>query len=167
MSDILMNTLQRYSDDGDSTLGLLFMGEESTQSFFCYTLEDEHRDVKIKGETRIPSGRYELSLRQEISPMTTRYRDRFSWFEWHVILLDVPNFNYVYIHIGNTDDNTDGCILLGDGANNNIQTDGFISGSVHAFKRWYMDVHQHLISGNKSFILINDEEWITRPDRRA
>ena len=79
----------------------------------CYTLEDEFREVKVRKETRIPEGTYELKLRTE-GPLNERYKTRF--FDIHegmVWLQDVPGFNWIYIHCGNDDDDTDGCILVG------------------------------------------------------
>lgn len=152
----LLNILQRFSDSGKSSLGLLFLGEPGRLSFCSYTLEDEARALKVKGETRIPAGYYELKLRKDESPLTKKYRDRFPWFTWHIQVMDVPGFEYVYIHIGNTEQDTDACILLGDGANNNTVKDGFISGSVEAYERWYKKVSQHLLDG-QAFIEIRDE----------
>ena len=40
----------------DATSGVLFqVHPEGDKTFLCYTLEDEHRDVKVMGETRIPA----------------------------------------------------------------------------------------------------------------
>ena len=55
----------RISSQEDSTSGILFDVVNSKRKFLCYTLEDEQRDVKVWGETRIPAGRYKLSLRKE------------------------------------------------------------------------------------------------------
>ena len=79
----------------------------------CYTLEDECREVKVKKETRIPANTYELKLRDE-GPLNERYKLRFpDIHEGLIWLQDVPNFKWIYIHCGNTDDHTDGCILVG------------------------------------------------------
>ena len=57
----LHNLLQRYSDDGESTLGLMFAGLDASKPLFAgYTMEDEARAVKVAKETRIPAGDYEL-----------------------------------------------------------------------------------------------------------
>lgn len=146
--------LQRYSDDGESTLGLLFVDRR----FECYTLEDERRGVKVAGETRIPAGTYPLQLRQVLSPMTERYRARYPWFTWHVEIDDVPGFDFVYLHVGNKDADTDGCILLGDTVNNNAVGDGFLGTSAVAFERWYKRVVPHLEAGGTTILEIRDED---------
>ena len=53
----------RISSQDDSTSGILFDVVNGKRKFLCYTLEDEQRDVKVWGETRIPAGEYKLSLR--------------------------------------------------------------------------------------------------------
>lgn len=70
--------------------------------FSCYTLEDAYRPIKIKGETCIPYGRYEIAM---------MWSDRFKIVLPY--LLYVPNFDSIMIHPGNTDQNTHGCLLVG------------------------------------------------------
>lgn len=101
--------IHRIGEGPDSTLSYMFIDNK----LVCFVLEDEYREVKVKGETRIPAGKYEVKFREEPSPMTTRYRQKYDWFQWHLELQGVPNFKYVYIHVGNTDDHTDGCLLVG------------------------------------------------------
>jgi len=55
----------RFSSQADCTNGLLFEITDLGKRFLCYTLEDEHRALKVKGETRIPEGKYEIKLRKE------------------------------------------------------------------------------------------------------
>ncbi len=79
----------------------------------CYTLEDEFRVKKVSKETRIPAGTYELKLRTE-GPLNERYKTRFhDIHEGMIWLQNVPEFEYIYLHCGNDDDDTDGCILVG------------------------------------------------------
>ena len=123
--------LTRLKDNGNATLGLMKVDGEA----FCFTLEDEFRAEKIKGETRIPAGKYAVKFREVLSPMTKRYRDRYDWFTYHLELQDVPGFTHVYIHIGNTEKHTDGCVLVGLGADFETMT---ISKSRQAFKELYL-----------------------------
>jgi len=68
----------------------------------CYTLEDAERKVKIKHQTCIPVGVYKV-----IVNMSTRFKQNMP------LLLNVPNFEGVRIHKGNTTEDTSGCILVG------------------------------------------------------
>ena len=64
-------------------------------------------------ETRIPAATYRITLRDE-GGMTGRYAKRFPEFHRGMLWLrDVPGFEWIYIHLGNTDDHTSGCILVG------------------------------------------------------
>lgn len=95
-------SLVRYWSNTDRTLGKLFIDGK----FECFTLEDEFRNQKIKGETRIPAGSYKVELRY--SPkFTPRLMHEMLW------LKDVPGFEFILIHPGNDDDDTEGCILVG------------------------------------------------------
>ena len=146
---------QRYSDGGDSTLGLLFIDGQ----FNGYTLEDEHRDVKVADETRIPAGRYEIKFREAAaSKMNQRYQNTYPWFTWHLWLQDVPNFEWIYIHQGVTDNHTSGCILVGDTANNNVVKGGRIGTSANAYKRIYLAVAAALNNNEQVFITVKDEQ---------
>jgi hypothetical protein len=126
--------LKRFSSQSDTTLGLLFVDGE----FECFTLEDEYRADKIKGETRIPAGTYKVEKRKVISGLTEKYRKKYHWFDFHFMLQDVPDFQYVYIHIGNDDDHTDGCLLVSDIVKSNrFDENNNLSSSEPAFKRLY------------------------------
>ena len=146
--------LLRLNDNGDSTTGVL----RRDFKFECYTLEDQFQQSKISGETRIPAGRYEIKFREVLSGLTQTYRNKYDWFTWHLELQDVPGFQYVYIHIGNDDDDTDACILVGDSQSSNANMQrGFIGHSRNAFKRLYLELSRTLNSGQKVFITIFDE----------
>ena len=102
-------TINRFDDNGDRTLGIIYLDGK----MMGFTLEDEHRDVKVRKETRIPEGTYTVGIQEYITPLTKKYRSRYSWFTHHLHIKDVPNFTGVYIHIGNTDQHTAGCVLVG------------------------------------------------------
>lgn len=127
----------RISSQDDSTNGILFDVTEG-RKFLCYTLEDEYRKEKVKGETRIPAGTYKITLRK-VGGFHGRYEKKYG--EMHKGMLwvrDVPGFEYILIHTGNTDEHTAGCLLVGDSQQNNaIKVDGFVGSSTQAYKRIY------------------------------
>ncbi len=101
--------LERFYSTNEATLGSLSINDK----FECYTLEDEYREKKVHSETRIPAGTYQIKLQMH-GTMTGKYAKRFPEIhEGMLWLQDVPNFTTIYIHIGNTDDDTSGCILVG------------------------------------------------------
>lgn len=130
-------TLKRYNHDSKSTQGLMFLN-----GFFeCHTLEDEDRCVKVHGQTRIPEGEYQIKLRKEDTELTKRYKNKHEWFTWHLQLMNVPGFNWVYIHIGNWDTDTEGCLLVGDVAvNDPNDVSSHIEKSSQAFERLYKQI---------------------------
>ena len=139
----------RFSSQKDSTNGVLFNVTEGRE-FLCYTLEDEYRDKKIKGETRIPSGTYKITLRT-VGGFHGRYEKKYG--EMHKGMLwvrDVPNFEYILIHTGNTDEHTAGCLLVGDTQQQNItkSKSGFIGASVDAYKRIYPSIASAIERGD-------------------
>jgi hypothetical protein len=92
------------------TIGRLYVNGK----FFCNTLEDTVRDInrngifdcgelKISGHTAIPYGEYEIIV--NYSPRFKRELPR---------LLNVPHFEGILIHRGNTHKDSSGCILVGE-----------------------------------------------------
>lgn len=99
--------LTRLIQSDDTTIGFLRYGDIGV-----FTLEDIAREVKVPGKTRIPAGTYQLKLRTD-GTMAQKYMKRFSWHKGMLWLQDVPNFEWVYLHMGNSHLDTEGCILLG------------------------------------------------------
>jgi len=135
----------RFNSSDDFTTGLLFDVTDNVRSFLCYTLEDEARTVKQWGETRIPSGKYKLSLRSE-GGFHTRYLSKFG-AEFHkgmIYVNEVPNFEYILWHIGNDDDDTAGCLLVG-----KTSQDNFIGNSTTAYKEIYPPIRDAILSGEE------------------
>ncbi len=147
--------LTRISSGDEATLGNLFdtIGTDDL-AFLCYTLEDQYNEPKVPGETRIPAGRYEVKLRTE-GGMHQRYGRRFDYHRGMLWLQDVPGFTFIYIHVGNKDDDSEGCILVGDGQISNIVERGQVTSSVLAYRRLY-----ETILG----VLSEDTVWITIED---
>jgi hypothetical protein len=143
----------RFSSQEDCTNGLLFEENELGLHFLCYTLEDEHRVCKVKGETRIPEGTYNIKFRKE-GGFHKKYSKRYpSIHKGMLEVCDVPNFKYILIHCGNTDEHTGGCLLVGDSQENNaIIKDGFIGKSSNAYKRIYPPITKALERGEEVVI---------------
>ncbi len=145
---------RRISSGSEATLGTLFDVTDAP-AFQCYVLEDQFNEPKIPGETRIPAGEYQIKFRDE-GGMIVRYKNRFAWHRGMLWLQDVPNFQFVYIHVGNKDDDTDGCLLVGDGQISNVTERGAVTTSVAAYRRLYEKIAERLEAG--------DEVWITVED---
>jgi hypothetical protein len=137
--------IKRISEDKDSTLGALYL--DDCKEAFAFTLEDEFRAEKVKGETRIPEGIYKLVINKAVTPLTEKYRSKYAWFKYHIILQDVKNFSNVYIHVGNYETHTDGCILLGTSATLRNDKSEFISNSASKFEEFYKIVYPLLERG--------------------
>lgn len=129
--------LQRFASRENTTLGALF-DITDTRKFLCFVLEDEFRQVKVKGETRIPDGTYEVALRK-VGGFNERYQKRFPSFHKGMLwLLAVPNFEFILIHCGNHDEDTEGCLLVGDDAHFDPEGgDSWIAASTAAYQRIY------------------------------
>lgn len=152
-------TVYRDSGGTDSTIGRLCIGEGVHEYLFAYTCEDERRAEKVADETRIPSGTYEIKLRLG-SPMANKYDSRHHDINHNGMLwiTGVPNFTYCYLHIGNNDDDTSGCPLIGYSCTIDTRNGGGTIGrSTQAYKDLYPKVYGAIKSGEKVFITIKDE----------
>ena len=152
--------IKRFADNGNATLGVLYINGIAK----CFTVEDEERDVKVKGETRVPEGVYKIALRSEGS-YHKRYTDKYG--DMHKGMLCIYNaphwkienkgmtFQYILIHTGNTEKHTMGCLLLNDG----VSMASFSgSSSVNAYKRIYPIIAQAILDGEKVTIEYKDIE---------
>lgn len=137
----------RYNSREDYTDGLLFIN----CNFQVHTLEDEYRSEKVFGETRIPNGRYKIELRT-VGGFHERYLRKYGE-DFHKGMLwvkDVPNFEYILIHIGNTDDDTAGCLLVG--MSNDANKTGFVGNSTQAYKKIYVQIRDAILKGEEVYI---------------
>ena len=115
-------TLKRIALRDTYTIGKLYVDDV----YFCDTLEDKVRDVKIKGITAIPAGKYKVKI-----TMSNRFKKLMP------LLIDVPNFEGVRIHSGNTSEDTEGCILVG----KNSET-GKVTNSRNTFEKLMLELNK-------------------------
>jgi hypothetical protein len=142
--------LIRFSSQENSTLGLLYIDG----GFQCFTIEDEFRTEKVMHETRIPEGIYELGIRDE-GGFHERYKSKFKGIHKGMIqVMDVPNFEYILLHIGNWEDQTSGCLLLGNSAKQNVTGSGMVIESKIAYLRVYPLIMRQLQKGKKVYLNI-------------
>ena len=102
--------IKRIARREDYTIGRMYIDG----AYFCDTLEDtdrgmkhdmplsELKEIKVVGRTAIPTGKYCVYLTK--SPRFGKVLP---------LVYDVPAFSGIRIHSGNTHDDTQGCILVG------------------------------------------------------
>lgn len=150
----------RVSSEADSTSGLVF-DVTNERKFLCYSLEDEYRNDKVMHETRVPAGTYKILLRKE-GGFHGRYVKKYGDFHKGMLhVQDVPGFEYILIHTGNTDEHTSGCLIVGDSQENNqLMKNGFIGKSVQAYKRIYVPIAEALENGEEVTITYVDYDAV-------
>ena len=156
--------LLRLYDNHHDTLGMWYFKDLQDNLRYVFTLEDEYRTVKVHGETRIPAGKYELRIRKE-GGFYNRYCNhnnaavRALTRKYGVIeLMNVPNFKYVLAHIGNDENDTDACILMGNKADNNSNKEGFIGNSTDSYIIFASMLFAAIERGRRAFISIIDQD---------
>jgi hypothetical protein len=135
-----MKLLLKRRFKGESyTIGSLYINGE----YFCDTLEDADRGLKqdmpldeikrnkVAGQTAIPTGTYNVTTSVVSPKYSTREAYRFCNGKVPR-LIDVPGYEGVLIHIGNTPADTEGCILVGE---NKVK--GQVINSTATFKKLY------------------------------
>ena len=113
--------LKRIAKKNGYTIGKLYINN----AYFCDTLEDVDRGLsssmsndvlkykKLAHITAIPTGRYQVTM-DVISPRLSKSNFYKQYGGGRVPrLLNVPAFEGILIHCGNTAKDTDGCILVG------------------------------------------------------
>jgi len=165
--------LQRYSNvaaNGGSTQGI-FLEKTLDNPFISHCIEDEKRDVKVSGETRIPAGFYELKIwndGQNPNQWVLDHRAKYNlngdnWFEFPIEVTKVPGFSGVLIHTGIDQSHTDGCLLLDDTiGNNTVDAANQGARTLQAVKRFYQKVYPYLKTGGKAFIEVRDEDYLLK-----
>lgn len=131
--------LKRIALRSEYTIGKLYVDGE----YVCDTIEDTVRDldkdgkfangeVKIQGKTAIPYGRYEVTMKVK-SPKYSNFT-KYSWAKKYdgylPRLLNIPHFEGVLIHAGNTAADTEGCLLVGEN-----KVVGKVINSVNTFRK--------------------------------
>lgn len=132
-------TLKRIALRSEYTIGKLYVDGE----YVCDTIEDTVRDldkdgkfangeVKIPGKTAIPYGRYEITMKVK-SPKYSNF-SKYSWAKKYdgylPRLLNVPHFDGVLIHVGNSALDSEACVLVGEN-----KVVGKVINSVNTFSR--------------------------------
>jgi len=130
----------------DATNGLLFIDG----LFECYVLEDQYQEVKVMHETCIPEGEYEIKLRT-VGGFNERYTKKYPTMHRGMLWLqDVPGFEYILIHQGNTDEHTSGCLIVGDTQQDlDVSFNGFVGSSSVAYKKLYPKLSGAILKGEK------------------
>ena len=114
-------TLKRIAKKATYTIGHLYIDGQ----YFCDTIEDRDRGLnnqmplseikakKVYGETAIPTGTYGLTMKV-VSPKYSKKKS-FAFTGGRMPrLLNVPGYEGVLIHSGNTAADSEGCILVGE-----------------------------------------------------
>jgi len=139
-------TVVRTQFGTDATNGILLVDGV----FENYTLEDQYQAVKVMHETCIPEGTYDIKFRT-VGGFHTKYKERYGNAHYGMLhLQDVPNFTYILIHAGNTDEHTSGCLIVGETQQDlDISDDGFIGHSGKAYSKLYNKVAKELLLGKE------------------
>lgn len=149
-----LKLIRKYLKD-DYTIGHLYVNGE----MFCDSLEDKVRDLnkdgdlndaneqKMYGKTAIPYGRYEVTLKVQSPKYSTR--SAYLWCGGYLPrLLNVPHFDGILIHAGNSAEDSCGCLLVGQ---NKVK--GRVINSMETLKKLYASLK---LASDKG-----EEIWIT------
>lgn len=143
--------LKRYGHTLKSTGGALSV---IASNYFAHTCEDEPREIKVHGETRISAGRYKILLRP-FGGMHERYKKLYPFHKGMLHLQNIDDFEWVYIHPLKNEKQTDGCIGVGYTA---LSKKGFdIDRDVEAYTDLYKLILKAIDRGEDIWITITDD----------
>lgn len=131
--------VERERSSRGATVGKMLVDGEI--GILAWTLEDEVRERpdrpvaewKVPGKTAIPAGTYRV-----VVTMSARFGRRMP------LLLDVPGFEGIRIHSGNTEADTEGCLLVGLGREGQA-----LLYSRAAFAKVYARIEEELLAGHE------------------
>ena len=140
----------RFTSSKDATLSTVSIDN----AFECFGLEDEYREDKVANETRIPMGLYNVRLKP-FGGFHRKYKERFGFHDGMLHVQDVPGFTDILIHIGNTEKDTAGCLLIGKGATTNGAL--MISSSKMAYIEFYQKVVSAAANGTLKIKYVDED----------
>jgi hypothetical protein len=160
-------TVERFMFKPDWTISRLYLSGAQ----FCYVIEDEIRGEKVHGETAIPYGIYDLGARVSPKFSSTYYwndsKQRLitakehrsglfgSGYKPHELLwvLNVPNFEFILLHWGNTDDDTEGCLIVGNSIGMVGKQEGVLNSRI-TYQELYPKIYPLVKSGGQKIEII-------------
>ena len=111
--------VKRFSDNNKTSLGVIYIKGIAQ----CGSIEDrEQKGDKVRGESRVSDGIYRLALRNE-GGLNSRYLKKYgkdyhkgmlcvyNAKDWKLNCPDGKSFQYILIHLGNSEKDTHGCLL--------------------------------------------------------
>lgn len=132
---VLTIVLKPIGQTPNSTVSVMYVPSDDNK-FLGFVIEDGHRDKKEAGKTRIPAGIYEIKKRfagRHYDSYTGRFEHKHTFQ-----VMDVPNFSWIMIHVGNTVKDTEGCLLLNNGVTLDMKTQNFKGfSSISCYKAFY------------------------------
>jgi hypothetical protein len=152
------------NEDADSTLSQVYING----NFSFYSIEDEYREIKVKGETRVDAGTYPLALRYspkfsnsylvnpngsyEIVNVKKATGEQKLWQPHQLIWIkDTPRHEFILIHWGNTESDTDGCLVIGNKAGK-IGDKLAVLESRLCYETWYPVMAKEIFKGGKTLM---------------
>lgn len=140
--------LKRIALQDTYTIGRLYVDNH----YFCDIIEDKVRDLaresKVYSKTAIPYGKYEVTMKVQ-SPKYSQ-RASYAWCNGYLPrLLNVPHFDGILIHAGNTAEDSAGCLIVGE---NKVK--GQVINSMATLKRLVSILKYASDSGDKIWITI-------------
>jgi hypothetical protein len=131
--------VERFIHHPDCEISRVYIRDK----FFCFAIEDAQRTTKIKGQTCIPQGTYPLGI---------RHSPRFSPRLGHdmIWVKDVPGFEFILIHTGNTVADTEGCLILGKTIGTLKGNDGIVRDAVLTSKPTYLEFYASVVNDIKA-----------------
>ena len=154
---------QRKNQGNNSTIGDIYEVISGVWKWFSHIVEDD--STGIKGDKRIPAGKFELKIHPIETPKTVIFKETsMPYLERFIEVCGIPGFDLVFVHVLNDELDTEGCQGPNDimGNNNTLTLAGKKLGasSSAATKRFYDKVYPHLKAGGKAFYEVRDENML-------